>query len=779
MKKIFLILIVASVIMPLFAEETGIHRFATYNIRYSLKNNGDTGDKLWSNRAEYVYRIVRQYDFDVVGMQEVTGGSSQQLKDVETNMTEYTMYAVESAKGDQGYNAILYKTNRYNLIEQGVFYLNEHPETEGLGWTTNEQHPRLCIWTHLEDKATKQDFYFCCTHVNYGPTESGIESARLMARMIRDIAGQTPVILVGDFNMSRTEHELSYRNYMGEFYDSFLTTKTECIPTTNPSVEGTATNWETAGSGRFSGNAFDHIFYDHMECLNRYIITEDFGRSVTPSDHLPVMGRFRLQTGEHPTHFYANDEQSFRNAIEQATMKDTILLTAGNLSLSNNIVPQKSLCIIGGWNDDYTKIVGKTQLVPEFSEMPIFSIPHYWSLELQNIRIDNAKYSGSTGGAAVYSNGSVLKLVNCTMIGCHSDKQGGAITATTHDLILDNCFFKGCKSKAGGAIYIGNYSQLRIKNCRFRGNEAPMGGAVLVVSGQKDIVSQCSFWENKSEKQGTFTVKTSATNYRNINFTNCSFVNNTLTANKGLATVTSEFGGSAIYVSVPKDINLVNIGLCSFIGNNTDFSGEKENIGGSAVMVMKGKMCFMDNLCLANNLKTSSASMYKDLLISEDVDLWKNSDNVTSDMSALGAWQNAIPNFIEGTIVGDRFNAVITNLGAYKLKSTSINGFNIQTLTSAKRTIEKMYGVDLNEDGNQTGSINYDMLMNTRAVQSCIGAMEYGGKTESEEPEETADNLENIVGKEVSVKAKKMFVDNHVVVIKDGHSYDMSGQLIR
>ncbi len=778
MKRLLVILMSLVCLVAYGTEQTGVHRFATYNIRYSLKNNGDTGDKLWTNRAQYVYRIVREYDFDVVGMQEVTGGSSQQLTDVETNMTEYTMYAVESAKGDQGYNAILYKTARYDLIQQGVFYLNEHPETEGIGWTTNEQHPRLCIWTHLKDKATKQDFYFCCTHVNYGPTESGIESARLMARMLRDIAGQTPIILVGDFNMSRTEHEFSYRNYLGEFYDSWRTTPNECLPTTNPCVEGSATNWMPVTSGEFYCNCFDHLFFDHMECLNRYIITEDYGRSVTPSDHLPVMGRFRLLTEEHPTHFYATDEVSLRKAMNDATIQDTILLTAGKWTLLDNIVPEKSLCFIGGWNDDFTSIVGKTQFVPEFTDKSVFSIPHYWSLELQNIRIDNVSYSGSTGGAAVYSNGSVLKLVNCTMIGCKADKQGGAVTATTHDLYIDKCFFKNCQSKAGGALYIGNYSQMRIRNSRFRGNSASIGGAVLAVSGQKGVVSQCAFWENKSEKQGTFTVKSPATNCRNINFTNCSFLNNQLNAKKGLASVTREFGGSAIYVSVPKDINLVNIGLCSFIGNNTDFSGETDNIGGSAVMAMKGKMCFMDNLCLSNSLKTSSESMYKDLLVSEDVNLWKNSDNVTSNMTQIGSWQNAITDFIDGTISDGRFLANVTNLGAYKLISTSLNGYDIQTLTSQKRTIEKMYGVDINEDGEQSGAINYDMLFNTRSVQSCIGAMEYGGITESAEPEEVADSVDDITIDNTTFARKILFNDQILIVTAD-HTYNILGQQIQ
>ena len=36
------------------AEEVGIHRFANYNIRFVKASNGDTGQRLWANRRQYV-----------------------------------------------------------------------------------------------------------------------------------------------------------------------------------------------------------------------------------------------------------------------------------------------------------------------------------------------------------------------------------------------------------------------------------------------------------------------------------------------------------------------------------------------------------------------------------------------------------------------------------------------------------------------------------------------------------------------------------------------------
>ena len=79
LKKIFALTLTIAGIAPAMAEEPGVHRFATYNIRYVNANNGDTGDKLWANRRTAVTNIVKDYDFDIVGFQEVTGNNKYSL----------------------------------------------------------------------------------------------------------------------------------------------------------------------------------------------------------------------------------------------------------------------------------------------------------------------------------------------------------------------------------------------------------------------------------------------------------------------------------------------------------------------------------------------------------------------------------------------------------------------------------------------------------------------------------------------------------------------------
>jgi len=764
--------------LRLLASSPEEHRFATYNIRYYLEGNGDTGDKHWNNRAPYVYRMIRDYDFDVVGMQEVTGEESPQLTDLEKAMSEYTMYAIEGLPGDKEYNAILYKTARYELIEQGHFFLNEHPETRGKGW--NGTNPRLCVWTHLKDKTSGEEFFFFNTHGNYGPTESGIEGARLIGRKIREIAGQVPTVLVGDFNMHRTEHPEAYRNYASVLYDTYDTNSTECIPTTNPCVSGTATNWEKVTSPTFNCTDFDHIFYDHMTCTHRYFITEDFGRSIPPSDHLPVMGTFVIGTSGHVTRFYASDETSLLSAIQQATIHDTICITAGKIKLTQAVVIDHSLCLIGGWNDTFTQITGKTQLIGAGDGQPVISVPQRWSLELKNIRIDGALSTNKEGGGAVYANGSELKLVHCTFLGCTSDKQGGAVSATTHDLFIDSCFFKHCKTKnAGGALYVGIYSKCYINRSRFRANEAGNGAAISVGNAQTCVVGSSCFWENKSTKTGVLSVKPERSNFRTITAYNCTFLNNSLTITRGIPTITQTFGGSAIYASLSKSTNTLNIGLCTLLGNHTIFNDVTDNVGGGTIFSANlGRCCFVDNILMGNTLTTSTSMQEDGLTLSEDIDLWRNMDNLTSACGQIGDWKTNLPNVIEGKMEDGKYQTKVSTAGAYYLKANKFGSFDMQTLTLAKRNLEKTFSTDLDYDGKTETAITFDVRQNARPVLATMGALEYGGKCELDEEEEREEGETALIHPSATLSAKKIMRNGQMLFVLSQHTYNALGQCV-
>ena len=76
MKKcIYILSLLLLLLAPLHAD---IHRMGSYNIR--VLSDKDTGDKAWTNRKEYVARIITGKEYDVIGIQEMKKVQYNDLK---------------------------------------------------------------------------------------------------------------------------------------------------------------------------------------------------------------------------------------------------------------------------------------------------------------------------------------------------------------------------------------------------------------------------------------------------------------------------------------------------------------------------------------------------------------------------------------------------------------------------------------------------------------------------------------------------------------------------
>lgn len=745
MKRLLIILPLLTV-LALHAEEAGVHRFANYNIRYVNASNGDTGQKLWANRRQYVVQNITGYDFDIVGMEEVTGNNrdattgKSQLQDLRDMLTGYADYSVEREGKSYSYNSIFYKTTKYTLLNQGFFYVNEHPETPGNSW--GGTIPRTCIWLHLQDNASGQDFYFVCTHVNYGAEECGIQSGKLIGNRIRALVGQTPVVMVGDFNMSRSAHEEAYRGYAAHFYDLALTAPVnQCLPADGPQITATTTGWTPATNGS-SGNEYDYIFYDHMEPLSRHIITQYYpeaGRTVNPSDHFPVLGRFRLGSASHSTAFRATDVASLRSALASATAEDTIYLKKGSYAVSTSISPACSVTISGGWDASFTQQTGYSHIHASGLNEAIINIPHYYNLTLDHIELSGGNSTSVNGGGAIYSYGPDLRLIDCYIHDNTASGSGGAIAHKGEKLQITNCLIGQNSASVGGAVWCQLRDNLIIHDSRFTDNDAlTAGGAVEALGFAVLDVQRCAFHNNSATTRGALDIMPSTTP-QSAHVVNCSFMNNTLTAKKGLASATKRYGGAALWADMTETTTMLNIGLCTFMGNHITFTGTAANFGGAALAVFKGKMCLMDNLIVANDQAIGEdAPVWADLYTTGDnVDLWRNTYNLLSSSSDIAGWEQDITATFGGELIDGKYQPQIKSDGTYPIFKKILASYNFACLPTTQRLCESAFTYDLNSDGSISGSVVRDQINRQRSLQSCIGAVEYTGN----DSQTTVDNL--------------------------------------
>ncbi len=170
----------------------------SYNIRYQNRNDGED---IWANRRATVAQTLREAD--VVGLQEVL---ASQLSDVKGELKEFEFYGVGRDDGkDAGEMVpIGIRTQRWQVVDKGTFWLSETPDKPGVkGW--DAALPRIASWMKLEDLKTKQQWLFVNTHFDHQGPKAREQSGNLLRQWIADHAGQTPVVLLGDFNARQTD----------------------------------------------------------------------------------------------------------------------------------------------------------------------------------------------------------------------------------------------------------------------------------------------------------------------------------------------------------------------------------------------------------------------------------------------------------------------------------------------------------------------------------------------------------------------------------------------
>ncbi len=100
---------------------------------------------------------------------------------------------------------VLWKTEKYDLIEQGTFWCSKMPNRPGsLTWDDglSANMARAINWVILEDKATGARFLFVGVHLDARTPEVRERSTALLVEMSTELAQGLPIIAMGDYNCS-------------------------------------------------------------------------------------------------------------------------------------------------------------------------------------------------------------------------------------------------------------------------------------------------------------------------------------------------------------------------------------------------------------------------------------------------------------------------------------------------------------------------------------------------------------------------------------------------
>lgn len=256
-------------------KNNSIIRISSYNLRLDFEGDGINA---WPNRKEMVKGLIRFHDLDIIGVQE---GFKHQLEDI----LELGNYDYKGSGRDDGintgeYSAIIFKKERFEVLDKGDFWYSETPEVPSLGWDATCCN-RICSWVKFRDNNSGIEFFIFNSHFDHEGREARKNSSLLLLNRIEQIAKGYPVFATGDFNATPDSEPIQIIYNSEILNDSQLTTEEPPYGT-----EGTFNDFKVDSPMK---NRIDYIWVTPNITIKKYGVLNDMQYGRFPSDHFPVV----------------------------------------------------------------------------------------------------------------------------------------------------------------------------------------------------------------------------------------------------------------------------------------------------------------------------------------------------------------------------------------------------------------------------------------------------------------------------------------------------------
>jgi endonuclease/exonuclease/phosphatase family metal-dependent hydrolase len=287
MKKIYTLLSIIFIVCIIFfaqscssdqnRKEVLDINIASFNLRMDTPNDGDNA---WPNRKEMVNDLIRYHEMDIIGIQE---GFKHQLDDI-IEKGDYAYVGVGRDDGaDAGeHSAILYKIDRFDVIDKGNFWYSETPDVPGKGWDAICCN-RICSWAKFRDIKSGVEFFVFNSHYDHQGKEARKNSSILLLKKIEEIAGDQTVFATGDFNAVPNAEPITIIRDSGKLIDSYLISEQKPYGTV-----GTTNSFRLDAPMK---NRIDYIWVTPDITIKKYGVLNEMQYGRFPSDHFPVLIR--------------------------------------------------------------------------------------------------------------------------------------------------------------------------------------------------------------------------------------------------------------------------------------------------------------------------------------------------------------------------------------------------------------------------------------------------------------------------------------------------------
>ncbi len=254
-------------------------RVMTFNLRRPVVFDGLNH---WSFRAEAAAETIRAIRPDLIGTQECVAAQAESLAEA---LPDYRWIGAgrntgrASGWGAGEMTAVFFRPDRLTLLGHGHFWFSDTPDRPGKrAW--GAWWPRMATWAQLRDDRTGQAFYVFNAHLSAVSGNARRRSATLLREKMQHIAGDAPVVVLGDFNDGTDTQTYATLTEDGALRDSFRVVHPE------PSKhEGTRHKF----AGRTRGDRIDWVLASHeLRPTAAGIVNQKLGGRWV-SDHFPVV----------------------------------------------------------------------------------------------------------------------------------------------------------------------------------------------------------------------------------------------------------------------------------------------------------------------------------------------------------------------------------------------------------------------------------------------------------------------------------------------------------
>ena len=164
----------------------------TFNIRCCDDKDGHA----IFERAPRLAEATLPYDADIIGFQEYRPKWEEHVEKYYGEKYEIFNKYRDDNRPESA--PILWKKDRFDLIDKGYFWLSDTPEIPSDGWDTLG-HKRIAEYVVLSCKESGRKFAYINTHYGFGD-ECHIKSSKLIYEYSKKIS-DLPTFITGDFNM--------------------------------------------------------------------------------------------------------------------------------------------------------------------------------------------------------------------------------------------------------------------------------------------------------------------------------------------------------------------------------------------------------------------------------------------------------------------------------------------------------------------------------------------------------------------------------------------------